>query len=132
MSDKVSFSYASQTLEEINDYYQVMSEALRKYYNVADMGNSIPPRFIGLSREELEKELNERLNELDNNVSLSLLSAIEASLRFDYLNRVYRREKDELSKAFREIHKSQQSLFRSTTNYADKRINSGKYNELRG
>jgi hypothetical protein len=105
MSDKVSFSYASQTLEEINDYYQVMSEALRKYYNVADMGNSIPPRFIGLSREELEKELNERLNELDKNVSLSLLSAIEASLRIDYLNRVYRREKDELSKAFREIHK---------------------------
>jgi hypothetical protein len=106
MSDKVSFSSASQTLEEISDYYKVMTEALRKYYNVTDMGNPIPPRFIGLSREELEKELNERLFELDKNVSLSLLSAIEASLRIDYLNRVYRREKDDLSRYFREIHKN--------------------------
>lgn len=106
MSDKVSFSSISQTLEEISDYHKVITEALRKYYNVADMGNPIPPRFIGLSMAELEKELNERLNELDKNVSLSLLSAIEASLRIDYLNRVYQREKDDLSRAFREIHKN--------------------------
>ncbi len=105
MSDKVSFSYASQTLEEISDYYKVVSEALRKYYNVAE-GKPIPLRFIGLSREELEKELNERLNELDKNASLNLLSALEASLRIDYLNRVYRREKDDLSRVFREIHKN--------------------------
>lgn len=106
MPDKVSFSNASQTLEEISDYYQIMTEALRKYYNVTNMSHSIPPRFVGLSREELEKELNEKLNELDKNVSLSLLSAIEASLRIDYLNRIYRREKDDLSRAFREIHKN--------------------------
>jgi hypothetical protein len=37
-------------------------------------------------------------------VTLSLLSAIEASLRIDYLNRVYRREKDNLSRIFRKIH----------------------------
>ena len=37
---------------------------------------------------------------------MSLLSAIEASLRIDYLNRVYRREKDDLSKIFRKIHKN--------------------------
>jgi len=105
MSDKVSFSSASQTLEEISDYYKVMSEALRQYYNVADKDKLIPPQFIGLTLKELEKELNERLNELDKNVSLSLLSAIEASLRIDYLNRVYQREKDDLSRVFREIHK---------------------------
>jgi len=106
MSDKVSFSFASQTLEEISDYYKVMSDALRQYYDVDNMHNPIPPRFIGLSREELENELNERLNELDKNVSLSLLSAIEASLRIDYLNRVYQRKKEDLSRAFRSIHKT--------------------------
>jgi len=65
----------------------------------------IPARFIGLSQHELEKEHSSRLNELDKNVSLSL----EASLRIDYLNRVYRREKDDLSKAFREIHKKKEN-----------------------
>ncbi len=101
MSDKVSFSSASQTFEEISDYYKVTAEALRKYYNFATIGNPIPSRFVALSQEELEKELNERLNELDKNVSLNLLSAIEASLRIDYLNRVYRREKNNLSRTFR-------------------------------
>jgi hypothetical protein len=105
MSDKVSFSSASQTFEEISDYYKVTAEALRKYYNFATIGNPIPSRFVALSQEELEKELNERLNELDKNVSLNLLSAIEASLRIDYLNRVYRREKDNLSRTFRKIYK---------------------------
>jgi hypothetical protein len=106
MSDKVSFSSATQSLEEISDYYKVTAEALRKYYNTAENSNPIPARFIGLSQNELEKELTERLNELNKNVSLSLLSAIEASLRIDYLNRVYRREKDDLSRVFREIHKT--------------------------
>ncbi|OAD23747.1 hypothetical protein THIOM_000409 [Candidatus Thiomargarita nelsonii] len=107
MSDKVSFSSATQSLEEISDYYKVMAEALRKYYNATE--SPIPARFIGLSQEELEKEHSSRLNELDKNVSLSLLSAIEASLRIDYLNRVYRREKDDLSKAFRQIHKTKEN-----------------------
>jgi hypothetical protein len=54
MSDKVSFSSATQSLEEISDYYKVTSDALRKYYNTTENSSPIPARFIGLSIEELD------------------------------------------------------------------------------
>jgi hypothetical protein len=46
-----------------------------------------------------------RLAEIDINSSLSLLSAVEAAFRFDYLQRCYMKKKDPLSRTFRGIHK---------------------------
>jgi len=49
--------------------------------------------------------LKARIRELDHTSCLSILAAIEAGFRIDYLQRNYKRKKDALSLAFRKIFK---------------------------
>ena len=52
--------------------------------------------------------MGERLDETDLDSSLTALAAVEAAFRIDYLQRCYRREKDPVSRAFRNIYKAKQ------------------------
>lgn len=65
----------------------------------------MPIKFIGYSKEELSIEFKQRMEELDKTSSLTVLSALEASFRIDYLKRCYQKEKDALSRIMREIYK---------------------------
>jgi hypothetical protein len=51
--------------------------------------------------------LGERLDEADLTSSLTVLAAVEAAFRIDYLQRCDRRGKDPLSRAFRKINQTQ-------------------------
>jgi hypothetical protein len=53
-------------------------------------------------------ELLARLEEADLTSSLTVLAAVEAAFRIDYLQRCYRRAKDPVSRAFRDIYKIKQ------------------------
>jgi hypothetical protein len=64
---------------------------------------------------EIEDFFTRHRNELDFLAMLDLMSAAEAVIRLDYLNRVAKRLKDPISKSFKTINKNL-----STTNKADK------------
>ena len=61
-------------------------------------------RFRGYTEEEIADQLKGRLGELNHTSSFTLLSALEAVFRIDYLQRVYKKKKDSLSREFRQLH----------------------------
>ena len=89
------------SLLKIADYYDDSEKALRLFFSPENHGYSL--RFIGYTRDEVEEELKLRLQELDRAVSLSILSALEALFRIDYLTRCYNKKKDPLSRKMRGI-----------------------------
>lgn len=64
----------------------------------------IPAKFIGYSKEQLDKELKDRKETLDRMCSLELLTAIEARIRIDYIVRGQNKLRDDFSKKIREIY----------------------------
>ena len=105
MLRNVSFSNEHQDLVQIDNHYKDVSESIEEYFNFKT--KAIPERFW---HEPLNKIKDERLAELELTSSFSILSAIEAAFRIDYLQRCYKRKlKDDLSKAFQEIYKSRET-----------------------
>jgi hypothetical protein len=51
--------------------------------------------------------------------ALTILSALEAAFRIDYLQRCYLRQKDPLSRAFRDLHRRKQTRVRLETEIFD-------------
>jgi hypothetical protein len=80
-----------------------MIRALALYYS------GVNPRFAlvfaGRSYDEIRRRYTDDRTELERQISLELLSAMEAQFRIDYAIRCERRYKDSLSRAFRERHK---------------------------
>jgi len=106
MADRVSFSGNHPVLPEIAIHHQDLESSLTLYFSVGSPSYVI--RFVGYSATEVTDELGERLYEADLTSSLTVLSSVEAAFRIDYLQRCYRREKDPVSRAFREIYKAKQ------------------------
>jgi len=65
--------------------------------------------FATYTSEELSNELECRIDELDKSTAFTVLAAIEAHLRIDFLQRCYNREKDSLSRKFRELNEEKGS-----------------------
>ena len=73
------------------------------------------PCFLGDTAKDVEKRLNDHLQEAEYDASLTLLAAIEAAFRLDYDYRQTKRLKDPRSKEIRRIsqlHKTERSHFR--------------------
>ena len=70
------------------------------------------PRFLGLSIDEVNTLIHDRVAETNLRSSFAILAAVEAALRIDYLRRVKQRLKDPLSRAFRDIHKTRKEHVR--------------------
>ena len=58
-----------------------------------------------MTRDDIEDFFRSHKNELDFVTMLVLMAAAEASIRLDFMERVEKRWKDPVSRAFREIHK---------------------------
>lgn len=99
MVDRVSLSEQELSLETIAFHHGNVQVALFEFFS----GSSASQ----LSRFPLESVDNARdvsLDELDFSSSMSVMAALEAAIRVDYLSRVYERRKDPLSRAMRELH----------------------------
>ncbi|MFA6220945.1 MAG: hypothetical protein WC647_01385 [Desulfomonilaceae bacterium] len=105
MSKKVPLSGEQLNLSEINDHYDNVTEALKRYFNPAN--GYYDQKFAGCSATELESELQACLEEIDRTSTLSVLSAIEAIFRIDYLERCYTKKKDPISRVFRQLYKEE-------------------------
>ena len=90
--------------------FVALEAALRLYYSGS--GFDTRSAFLGYTPEEVKKEFEQRLNELEASMSLVLLTAVEAALRIDFLSRVKFKKRDTVSRAFRELYKQQKMQVR--------------------
>lgn len=97
---RVSFSDKELPIKEIEEYYSLVEKALRQFYNEHNL------LFAGYTHEELNNELEDRIEELDKSTALTILAAMEAHIRIDYLQRCYNKDKQTLSKKFRNSYKT--------------------------
>lgn len=105
MNRKVPLSGEQLSLSEINAHYDDVTAALKRYFNPID--GYYDQKFAGCSATELDAELQARLEEIDRTSTLSVLSAIEAIFRIDYLERCYTKKKDPISRVFRQLYKKE-------------------------
>lgn len=99
---RVTFSGEHLELARIAQYYNDIEASVRSYFSLK--GSSSIARFAGYSRYEVEREMGLTLEEHARNTSMSVLAALEAAFRIDYLQRCYKRLRDPLSRAFRYTH----------------------------
>ncbi len=103
MAKRVAFSGQHLELNQIVIHHKDVECALRNYFNSASVQYLI--RFAGYVESEIREELELRLMENEKLTILTMLATLEATFRIDYLQRSYQKRKDELSRAFRQIHK---------------------------
>jgi hypothetical protein len=99
---RVSFSGSEPQIVEIDQHYQDTESSIRLYFSESNPEAGI--LFAGKTKIELDEQLASVSEENEKLVSMSLLSAIEAAFRIDYLQRCYKRKSDSLSRIFRQIH----------------------------
>ncbi len=104
MIRRVSFSDQIVELHEIWDYYETMHNSLRNYLGGIRNNAIIDNKFTGMTATELEQYFDEKFDELECQTSLVILSSVEAKFRMDYLQRVYKRYRDDLSREFRILY----------------------------
>ena len=100
------FSDQHQDLDEIFLYYHTTSKSLNYYRESIARSKVINQHYIGLTNNELIEYFEQHLEELEKNISFNILSTIEASFRIDYKIRTRKKHKDDLSRKFRELHKT--------------------------
>lgn len=99
---RVTFSGEHLDLIDISRTYNDIDASVRNYFLLA---TTTPlTRFAGYSSAELEMEMRTLLSEHERSIALSILAALEAAFRVDYLQRCYRKKKDSLSAALRIIY----------------------------
>lgn len=86
------------SIKQVVRYYETSEKALRLFYQETN------PLFLGYTRLELDNEFKGLIDELDKSASLTVLSAIEAFFRNDYIKRSKNKMKDHLSRSFRELY----------------------------
>jgi hypothetical protein len=103
MANRVSFSGHHRGLPEIAAHHQDLESSLTLYFSAGSPSYHV--RFVGYAAGEVTDELVERVEEADLTSSLTVLASVEAAFRIDYLKRCYRKGKDPVSRAFRDIYK---------------------------
>ncbi len=87
------------------------SERSLKLYFSAE-ASSFHIRFVGYEPDEVDEELGERLAELDLTSTLTVLAAVEAAFRIDYLLRCDLKKRDPVSRVFQEIYEDKKDRAR--------------------
>jgi len=106
----VLLSPQNQSLEEIAEFHALAREALVHYHDSSNPAYSVA--FAGLTADEVAESLDTRITELELRSIFDVLASVEASLRIDFALRVSQREKDPLSRDFREVYRKNKSFIR--------------------
>jgi len=105
MARRVGILQKFLSIRDVAEYHQDTVAALRTYFRLASGRPSFVARFAGYSYSEVEQELADRVNETDMRSALAVMSRIEAAFRIDYTERCRRKMSDDISIAFRRLHK---------------------------
>ena len=106
MQKTVAFSHKNLTLEDVDNFYKTSLLSIDNFYLFIQNGiATIPARLIGKTIAEIREDRKSILDELDKSVCLNLLASIEASFKVDFIKRVNRKDKENISREFRKLHK---------------------------
>ena len=101
---RVTFSGEHLPLVEIAQYYSDIEASVRDYFSFDNLQSG--GRFAGYTPLEIELEMTPVLAEHARSTSMSILAALEAAFRMDFLQRCYKRQKDSLSRSFRTLYQN--------------------------
>lgn len=107
---KVSLSGSEKSIEDIWSWYDDQKEALRDFRNkiiqiLLTNPHDIHDKFTTLTLEELNEYFDNSAQELEHLVSFDLISATEGTLRADFFNKVFAKDKSNLGREFRKLYK---------------------------
>ena len=109
---RVLFSEEERSIEYILSWYEDQIVAIvdlrNKIIEAVINGKSnfkINPKFVTLTLDEIERYFDDSEDELEHLVCFYIISATEALLRTDYFKKVYKKDKSDIGKAFRDKYK---------------------------
>ncbi|MFI5139341.1 MAG: hypothetical protein ACHQIM_16080 [Sphingobacteriales bacterium] len=106
MAKRVSLSGREKSIESIRGWYEDQMEAINDLrVKISSIRNE---KFRELDLIEINTYFDNSEEELERLVCLDLISATEAFLRVDCYNRVNEKDKSEIGRIFREVHKKKE------------------------
>ena len=103
MANRVVLSNEHLDIKQIDDRRRDTEAAIEAYFAIDNP--NLAERFFGMSPHEVRTEKETLIEESQRSSSMDLFGALEAAFRVDFLQRCYRREKDEISRAFRDLYR---------------------------
>jgi asparagine synthetase B (glutamine-hydrolysing) len=104
MAKRVTFSHRNVDVEDHAVHHNDVEASLKLYFSQSSA--LFLARFAGDKPSEIAEILRAWLAELDLTSTLTVLGAVEAAFRIDYLQRCDgQKRKDAISRAFREIYR---------------------------
>jgi len=100
----VSFSNKNLAIDQVHQYFLDTTRAQRFYHS--DASPDFRERFIGYTKEDLLNELEISLAETEMLSVFSVLAAVEAAFRVDFLYRCKSKKRDKVSKHFRNTYRT--------------------------
>ena len=100
--DRVRFSHEHLDIEQIDGHRRDTEAAIDAYFTIGNPSSAL--RFFGFAPSAVRTEKELLLEELRRSSSMDVFGALEAAFRIDYLQRCYRRGRDEVSRAFRSLY----------------------------
>ena len=94
-------------LDRIARQYRDVEAAVKDYFSASNPRSA--DRFLGYTEEEILSERTSLLEEHGRGTSMTVLAALEAAFRIDFLQRCYRREKDAVSIEFLKLYRSRRA-----------------------
>lgn len=109
MIPRVSISSDRVEVDDVWEHYEAVRAAIVRLAESAKQSliegtDRRDPRFFGMNLTELDEYFESLLNEADHQTCLFLVAGAEAAIHVDFLERVYERRKDRVSRAFRDIY----------------------------
>jgi len=107
----LTLSGEEKSIDVIWSWYEDQQEALRKLKNeVLDALRNLRlapnSKFITYSLDEINEYFEENFEELEHLVSFDLIAATEGRLRSNFFKTVFNKERTDIGRAFREIHRA--------------------------
>jgi hypothetical protein len=99
VGERIRFSEQQLTLDDVQAFYQEARVSIEQF--LSQSSDALVARD---EPECIATNLQGVLEELDHLSALSAMASLEATLRLNYLRRVYRRLRDPLSRAMRLLH----------------------------
>ncbi|MEI9808643.1 MAG: hypothetical protein WDO16_12720 [Bacteroidota bacterium] len=106
----MSLSESKKSIEDIWSWYEDQKEGLRYLKNsvitaILNSSAVVNPKFITLTSDEINDYFDYSEEELEHLVCFDLISATEGALRSDFYSKVFNKDKSNLGRTFRQLHK---------------------------
>lgn len=99
---RVSFSDENLDLAEISQHHSDIDMSVRAFFDPIIAASST--RFLGYAISEINCEMANLLLEQERSTGMNILAALEAAFRVDFLQRCYRKRRDNLSRVLRDVY----------------------------